>query len=423
MKRALILMVLVIVATIYNPVNAQDGYLCGDVNLDQAVNLLDALYLIDNIYSQGPEPPIMMLADVNNDGALNLLDILAFLEIIYLENGDFYCGFPHEDYQTDCLPGKDFDDDTMYVVVEGYDIHVHHDNAFYDCCLGYWTINSYDLNYITVYQYDSIPECDCLCYFNLKSTIHVQLGGEYVITLIGLGGDTVGVDTAHIEIFPVDHQESQDGCLSYAKDDPTDTVFFEVVGNDLYTYHRNAYYNCGLAYVVDYEIYDFTIRAAESDTGEPADCICYFNLESVLYDLADGEYDVTLVNVYGQEIAWETIVIDNEHGLTGYQQSDCFDYPTGTIVYTYDNGTLTLEHHDAFYNCVAEMLMQFEQAGDTLRFFERNISEEAVYCLCYFELDATADGIAPGDYIVEVWSQEYPDMPLILLDRRILQLE
>ncbi len=423
MKRALVLLAIVFVVAGFNPVKAQMGYPCGDVNADFSVNLLDILDLVAYVYQEGPEPPVMMLADVTGDGAVNLLDILKYIDIIYLENGDFHCVVPHEDYQDGCLPEMDYGDDTMYVVVEGYDIQVHHDYAYYDCCLGYMTINDYDLSHITVYQYDTIPECDCYCYFNLQSTLHTEFEGRYIVTLIGLEGDTVGVDTAYVTGETIHHQETQSGCLSYAKDDPTDTVFFEILGNDLYTYHRNAYYNCGLAYLVDYEVSDFTIRATEADTGMPADCICYFNLKSVLYDLPDGEYTVTLVDIYGVEIGWDTVVIDGENGLTGYEQSDCYQDPTGTIEYTYTDGELTLEHHDAFYNCVAEMIIQFEQDGNVLRFYERNISEEAVYCLCYFELDATVDGIDPGEYIVEVWSQDYPNSPTVLIDQRILTLE
>ncbi|MBN2227470.1 MAG: hypothetical protein JW763_08900 [candidate division Zixibacteria bacterium] len=425
MKRALILLVIVFILAGFNPIQAQMPYKCGDVNADFSVNLLDVLALIDYVYNEGPEPPVMMMADVNGDGEVNLLDILRYIDKLYVyPNPGLHCVVPHDDYQTGCLPEKDYGDDTMYVSVAGYDLHIHHDNAYYDCCLGYWTGNSIDMNHITVYQFDSIPECDCYCYFNLESVFHTEYAGSYVVTLIGLEGDTVGIDTAEVtgeEAFT--HEETQSGCLEYAKDDPTDTVFFEVVGNDLHTFHRNAYYNCGLAYLVEYKVADFHIRATEADTGMPADCICYFNLKSVLYDLPDGEYTVTLVDVYGTEIAWDTIVVDGEYGLTGYEQSDCFEDPTGLIEYSYADGELTLKHHDAFYNCVAEMIIQFEQEGNVLRFYERNISEEAVYCLCYFELDATVEGIAPGEYIVEVWAQDYPYSPTVLIDERILILE
>jgi glucose/arabinose dehydrogenase len=62
------------------------GFLCGDANSDGNVNLLDILFLIDDIYGQGPSPAIPEAADVNNSGDLNLLDILAMISFIY-DNG------------------------------------------------------------------------------------------------------------------------------------------------------------------------------------------------------------------------------------------------------------------------------------------------------------------------------------------------
>ena len=60
-------------------------YICGDVNADEGVNLIDILYLIDYKYGTppGPAPQPEESGDVNHDGAINLIDILYLIDYKY----------------------------------------------------------------------------------------------------------------------------------------------------------------------------------------------------------------------------------------------------------------------------------------------------------------------------------------------------
>ncbi|MBN2227604.1 MAG: VCBS repeat-containing protein [candidate division Zixibacteria bacterium] len=60
-------------------------YMCGDANADEAVNLLDILYVIDYLYGSpaGPAPNPLDAGDANADGAVNLLDILYVIDYLY----------------------------------------------------------------------------------------------------------------------------------------------------------------------------------------------------------------------------------------------------------------------------------------------------------------------------------------------------
>ena len=60
-------------------------FICGDANNDGAINLLDILYLIANVYNDpaGPPPDPPESGDVNNDGSVNLLDILVLISYKY----------------------------------------------------------------------------------------------------------------------------------------------------------------------------------------------------------------------------------------------------------------------------------------------------------------------------------------------------
>ncbi len=66
-------------------VDIAEAYLCGDANDDEAINLLDILYLISYIYGtpQGPSPNPMEAGDANADSDINLLDILYLIDHVY----------------------------------------------------------------------------------------------------------------------------------------------------------------------------------------------------------------------------------------------------------------------------------------------------------------------------------------------------
>ena len=59
------------------------GGLCGDIDGNESINLLDVVYLINYLYKGGPPPAILNLADVNNSGSVNLLDATYLINYLY----------------------------------------------------------------------------------------------------------------------------------------------------------------------------------------------------------------------------------------------------------------------------------------------------------------------------------------------------
>ncbi len=66
-------------------------YVCGDVNTDETVNILDITFLINCLYKGGPCPDPEDPGDVNNDGNVNILDITYLIAFLYKDGPDPVC--------------------------------------------------------------------------------------------------------------------------------------------------------------------------------------------------------------------------------------------------------------------------------------------------------------------------------------------
>ncbi len=86
--------------TIYNPDQAdanQNGigdacdFICGDVNKNGAVNVLDLTYFINYLYRHGPAPNPMNSGDVNSNGTVGLLDVTYIINFMYKHGPALHC--------------------------------------------------------------------------------------------------------------------------------------------------------------------------------------------------------------------------------------------------------------------------------------------------------------------------------------------
>ncbi|UCD16199.1 MAG: hypothetical protein JSV44_06930, partial [Candidatus Zixiibacteriota bacterium] len=72
-------------------VSGEKAFLCGDVYVDDVVNVLDIGYLIENIFKGGPLPDPFEAGDVNSDGKINVVDIIILIEYKFMEGPDPVC--------------------------------------------------------------------------------------------------------------------------------------------------------------------------------------------------------------------------------------------------------------------------------------------------------------------------------------------
>ena len=61
----------------------QPSFLCGDANVDQNVNVTDAIYLVNYLFKGGPAPVPVQGSDVNGDGQVNVGDVIYLINYLF----------------------------------------------------------------------------------------------------------------------------------------------------------------------------------------------------------------------------------------------------------------------------------------------------------------------------------------------------
>jgi hypothetical protein len=111
-----------------------------------------------------------------------------------------------------------------------------------------------------------------------------------------------------------EHEEIRGDCIGeLTADEDSSYMVLEMIGNDLHIHHMNAFYQCCLDYFVEYLIADYDITAVEHDLGEYCWCYCFFNLESILYNLREGFYTVCLIGIYGDTVGVDTVTVGGRY--------------------------------------------------------------------------------------------------------------
>lgn len=67
----------------YNDIGDACDFICGDANYDNTVNIGDAVYLINMVFKEGPEPPSLTSGDPNCDRASNVGDAVYLVNFVF----------------------------------------------------------------------------------------------------------------------------------------------------------------------------------------------------------------------------------------------------------------------------------------------------------------------------------------------------
>ena len=285
---------------IFGSATASDPlYTCGNANasVDGYVDLADIVCLINNVYLDGDPLLIPELGNVDGsiNGDLDLADITRLICLVYLHTCDGNCPPVTNPVQSGCLEDSSMPDgEPMYVEVINNNLHIFHPNAFYQCCLFYSVNFEFDGNEITATESDLGDLCDCYCIFDLESIIYFLEPGEYIVTLIGISGDTVGIDTA---IIPADFEligwENSDCLPDQASPLSLADVIFSYDGDTLTVVHGDASFNCALDLNVEVAIAGDTIRIFERNLMSASDrvkCICDYKISTQMTGVSAGTW-------------------------------------------------------------------------------------------------------------------------------------
>ncbi|MCP4703005.1 MAG: hypothetical protein GY865_00220, partial [candidate division Zixibacteria bacterium] len=74
-----------------NDVGDLCDYTCGDIDGTPGINILDIVFLVNNVYKAGPDPDPLESADVNHDYLVNILDIVLLVNKVYKGGAEPEC--------------------------------------------------------------------------------------------------------------------------------------------------------------------------------------------------------------------------------------------------------------------------------------------------------------------------------------------
>ena len=225
-----------------------------------------------------------------------------------------------------------------------------------------------------------------------------------------------------------------------------DEFAFSVSGSTLHVAHLNALYNCCVDdIVVTLTIEGNSLLLRETDVlTTPCDCMCCYDVESLIENLTPGTYTVEYCwfdydewverchtdqieiagedgpgqNTPGLRRSAEDPTVSLEPRVVDVHSTGCKDDPSNPwwwppcgddeFEITVGAGLLTVTHDNILYNCCNdEIAAAVEVDGKIVRIQETEIVPQPCYCVCCFETTVTVANLAPGNYQLEYCWYDY----------------
>ncbi len=307
MKR---IMITVLLSALLSTTAGASTFQCGDISDDGKVDIADMVYLTNYMFHEGPAIPTPPNADCDGNSEIDIGDLVCWVSYIFNNCLPPTCGFEfplHQEALAECAGTPDSakgGKGTLRLEVSGNDVNVYHDDAYYQCCLGYlveYTMLGQEIHGV---ERDTAAECDCYCPFDLHSAINDLAHGQYHLTLYGVEGGIVGDGwfTINSDLPPPGVAETVIGeCVQPSKDWPWEgepEIYYTYSGDTLYFDHPNMFFNCGLDFDFEVQIGSTVIYIYERNlnTDAPVPCMCYFPFEAAIVGVAPGTYTIRVYN-------------------------------------------------------------------------------------------------------------------------------
>ncbi len=345
--------------------------ICGDVNDDSSINLLDVSALIDYLYIGGQPPVNLAVCDVNSSGQINILDITFLISYLYMGGPDPYCdGSPIVGSMTSYSNCKTFSAKDTYPsdvdcleweYLDNWELHLTHINGGFNCCpeslFADISLSGDTIIIIEHEAFGTVGPCYCLCLFDVDYVFTTIPVGIYTVKIIGMyldqGDDTliatIDLNQSYTGSYCVDRDHypwgfgspqiegeltGYGGCNMKAPDDSTleeDCIIYQYGYDSTLTLtHLNDLFNCcpdSLYAVIDIQGNTINIVEYEDISGSGGcDCTCLYDLYYTIDNLPPGLWNIRVDNEYYYHWLGDDEIIEFEVNLMpGDSGSYCVD--------------------------------------------------------------------------------------------------
>lgn len=198
--------------------------------------------------------------------------------------------------------GADVPEDSILCQVRGETLVVTHQDAYYQCCLEARILVHRSDFTLDVVEYDVGEPCDCMCTFDLTTTIIGLQSGTYTVQVWSESGQSYGTCLVTVPSGPFLTGVRQSDCQSYPERNRIaalgDSIVAAFQEDTLFVSHFNALYNCCFAIDVRFHQDGHILNFVEEPTGDPCYCMCYFDIVAAIGDMTPGTY---LIRVWNED--------------------------------------------------------------------------------------------------------------------------
>jgi hypothetical protein len=217
-------------------------------------------------------------------------------------------------------------------------------------------------------------------------------------------------------LFESLQSECRDDSKSGAKGgDEGDSVIFDAHGDTIEVIHQDAFYQCCALIKVEVVKSTNGFDLFESDTGALCDCICYFDITTLITGLAQGNYFIRLFDIYGNPVDSALVSLPPKFTEFGSSKAKCKgeQFTSGgdpfpgdivdSILVWFNADTMWVLHKNALENCCLKIKTNVEQTVEGFDIYEYDPSG-GCNCKCYYDILTVIYGVPSGVYIIRIFN-------------------
>ena len=206
------------------------------------------------------------------------------------------------------------------------------------------------------------------------------------------------------------------------------SVIFSLHGDTIWVIHR-AFYDCCSKIEVEvvktangFDLYDHNV------SDRSCDCLCIFDITTLIFDLRPGTYFIRYFNIYNMLI--DSAVVDIPPKYTGFEssQSQCKGglyktdakanpdtFEDSVLVWAHAD-TVWVTHKNALYNCCSKIKVRITPTLQGFDLYGYDEAGELCTCDCYFDITTVIFGVSPGTYLIRVFDTDSSLVGSVVID-------